>query len=178
MGYADGHPVRMIGGRIALDFLNTADWTAAGEICHETLAALADLRVWSDALGLPDTRLPSDIAEAHHLRRTLRARFVMGGQHQDGPMPDIGRVTLDSNEALVNLRARAILEIVTLSALSILADPQELARVKLCPGHDCGWLFLDETRNSRRTWCMMETCGNRAKATRHYARRTKRADQH
>lgn len=36
----------------------------------------------------------------------------------------------------------------------------------------CGWLFLDTSRNRSRRWCSMETCGNRAKAMRHY-RRTK-----
>ena len=56
------------------------------------------------------------------------------------------------------------------SALAILADPCELERIKLCPGHDCVWLFLDETKNARRKWCLMEVCGNRAKANRHYAR--------
>ncbi len=34
----------------------------------------------------------------------------------------------------------------------------------------CGWLFLDTSRNRSRRWCSMETCGNRAKAMRHYRR--------
>lgn len=34
----------------------------------------------------------------------------------------------------------------------------------------CGWLFLDTSRNRSRRWCSMETCGNRAKAMRHYQR--------
>jgi predicted RNA-binding Zn ribbon-like protein len=32
----------------------------------------------------------------------------------------------------------------------------------------CGWLFLDTSRNHSRRWCSMESCGNRAKAMRHY----------
>ena len=47
----------------------------------------------------------------------------------------------------------------------------ELARVRLCGGTDCGWLFLDTSPNRGRRWCSMEACGNRAKARRHYARR-------
>lgn len=31
---------------------------------------------------------------------------------------------------------------------------------------DCGWLFLDSTRNASRRWCDMAACGNRAKAKR------------
>ncbi|HYD98134.1 MAG TPA: ABATE domain-containing protein [Alphaproteobacteria bacterium] len=38
-----------------------------------------------------------------------------------------------------------------------------LDRVKVCPGHHCGWLFLDTTKNGTRRWCSMEVCGNRAK---------------
>ena len=30
--------------------------------------------------------------------------------------------------------------------------------------------FIDNTRNHSRRWCSMESCGNRAKAGRHYAR--------
>ena len=37
---------------------------------------------------------------------------------------------------------------------------------------DCGWLFLDTSRSGRRRWCSMQSCGNRAKARRFYARAT------
>ncbi len=67
-------------------------------------------------------------------------------------------------------RDTALERIVGLSAVSVLTAAQELERVELCPGEDCGWLFLDESKNRRRRWCSMETCGNRAKARRHYQR--------
>ncbi len=44
-------------------------------------------------------------------------------------------------------------------------------RVSECRSDDCGWLFLDQTRNHSRQWCDMQGCGNRAKARRHYTRR-------
>ncbi|MCG8569008.1 MAG: CGNR zinc finger domain-containing protein [Spirochaetes bacterium] len=44
----------------------------------------------------------------------------------------------------------------------------DLKRLKKCPMSDCGWLFLDISRNNSRKWCSMETCGNRAKAQRFY----------
>ncbi len=34
----------------------------------------------------------------------------------------------------------------------------------------CGWLFFDTSRNRSRRWCSMDSCGNRAKAKRHYQR--------
>jgi predicted RNA-binding Zn ribbon-like protein len=48
---------------------------------------------------------------------------------------------------------------------------EEITRVKRCNG--CGWLFLDTTRDGRRRWCDMKICGNRAKARRHYEKRTR-----
>jgi predicted RNA-binding Zn ribbon-like protein len=36
-------------------------------------------------------------------------------------------------------------------------------RVKACPGPDCGWVFVDGSRNASRRWCQMSECGNRAK---------------
>lgn len=47
----------------------------------------------------------------------------------------------------------------------------KLSRVGQCAAENCGWLFLDTTRNHSRRWCEMEHCGNRAKAKRHYRRR-------
>ncbi|MGH7458922.1 MAG: CGNR zinc finger domain-containing protein [Longimicrobiaceae bacterium] len=41
-----------------------------------------------------------------------------------------------------------------------------LDRVGECAGDDCGWLFLDLSRNRSRRWCDMSDCGNRAKMRR------------
>ena len=46
----------------------------------------------------------------------------------------------------------------------------ELAVVRICDSDECDWLFLDKTKNHRRRWCDMKTCGNRVKARRHYER--------
>ena len=46
----------------------------------------------------------------------------------------------------------------------------ELALVRICGSDECYWLFLDKTKNHRRRWCDMKTCGNRVKARRHYER--------
>ncbi len=45
------------------------------------------------------------------------------------------------------------------------------ARIKQCAGCDC--VFHDESRNGRRVWCSMETCGNRAKVGRWRGRRSR-----
>jgi predicted RNA-binding Zn ribbon-like protein len=59
---------------------------------------------------------------------------------------------------------------VTRSAADLLVRGP-LERVRECPGAgNCGWLFFDVSKNARRRWCEMRSCGNRAKARRHHAR--------
>jgi len=59
---------------------------------------------------------------------------------------------------------------VALSAADLLTSA-DIDRVGECADdRGCGWLFYDRSRNRQRRWCSMETCGNRAKAHRHYER--------
>jgi predicted RNA-binding Zn ribbon-like protein len=53
------------------------------------------------------------------------------------------------------------------SAASLLASDKELAHVRQCRGENCGWLFIDSSKNHSRCWCDMRDCGNRAKVRRH-----------
>jgi predicted RNA-binding Zn ribbon-like protein len=64
-----------------------------------------------------------------------------------------------------------LLEQVTCEAVRSVADlllTNRLERVRQCG--ECGWLFYDSSRNQSRRWCEMNSCGNRAKARRHYER--------
>ncbi|MBO1903003.1 CGNR zinc finger domain-containing protein [Leucobacter weissii] len=45
------------------------------------------------------------------------------------------------------------------------------ARVKICPGDDCGEAYYDRSRNSSRVWCDMAVCGNLAKVRANRARK-------
>ncbi len=51
------------------------------------------------------------------------------------------------------------------SAVKLLSSDL-LSRVKICSGDDCGWLFLDTSKNKSRQWCDMKDCGNLAKVRR------------
>jgi predicted RNA-binding Zn ribbon-like protein len=55
-------------------------------------------------------------------------------------------------------------------AAAELLTSEELGFVRTCAAADCGWLFLDRTKNHRRRWCDMKSCGNRDKARRYYRR--------
>lgn len=67
----------------------------------------------------------------------------------------------------------ALLAPVLWSAADLLAGPRQ-ARVRACSNPACGWLFLDDSKGANRRWCSMASCGNRAKAHRHYARQKAR----
>ncbi len=56
------------------------------------------------------------------------------------------------------------------SVLRLIAMPDP-ERMKIC--RNCGWLFIDRSKNKSRAWCDMAVCGNRAKANRHYRRKKK-----
>lgn len=43
-------------------------------------------------------------------------------------------------------------------------------RIRRCANEECLWLFLDESKSGTRRWCDMASCGNRAKARRHYSK--------
>jgi predicted RNA-binding Zn ribbon-like protein len=45
-----------------------------------------------------------------------------------------------------------------------------LGRIRSCAAPDCGWWFVDETKNHSRRWCDMKICGNREKIKRFRAR--------
>ena len=51
-----------------------------------------------------------------------------------------------------------------------LLTSEDAQYIRECGAEDCGWVFLDKTKNHRRRWCEMKTCGNRAKAKRYYER--------
>ncbi len=59
------------------------------------------------------------------------------------------------------------------SAADLLTS-DKLRDVRACAAEDCRWLFLDISKNHSRRWCDMQTCGNQAKARRHYNRQHER----
>lgn len=46
----------------------------------------------------------------------------------------------------------------------------EHGALRECAADNCGWLFMDGSRNQSRRWCDMKTCGNRAKVRRYHER--------
>lgn len=63
--------------------------------------------------------------------------------------------------------APALLAPVLWSAADLLVEAPR-RRIRICSNPECGWLFIDASKNGTRRWCDMSSCGNRAKARRHY----------
>jgi predicted RNA-binding Zn ribbon-like protein len=47
-------------------------------------------------------------------------------------------------------------------AFQLLVSP-DAERLRVCGGENCGWVYVDRSRNGLRRWCEMETCGTTAK---------------
>src|SRR5207247_343918 len=78
-------------------------------------------------------------------------------QRKDGTFASLGMLATDSRAQIMRFSSAARRHLKRLTSA-------ELGRLKKCPSANCGWIFLDTTRNRTRRWCDMKVCGNRAKA--------------
>lgn len=191
--------LRLIGGRLCLDFVNTCNRPAPGAF-KEHLRDYGDFITWAqhcalltnaDAMQLRIVAADDPAQAAHTLTtaRTLRETLYQLLHTRRPPSQDDLRVL---NELLAAAPARtrlvvgatgvawnntvqcdkldALLWPIAWSAADLLTSG-EAALVHQCAGDGCSWLFLDTTPKQSRQWCSMEDCGNRMKVRRHYARK-------
>lgn len=183
--------VDLRGGVLCLDFANTVDWVDGVAIKDEVFQQPAHLARWGKRVGLGRSARAGDgeLAAALELRQALHGTFaaIALGARPHG----LDVIARHHAEAAASARLAAAAEgtwqlawpasdprrvrfAVAVDAVALLADGGRLPRVRFCPGHDCGWLFLDTS--GRRRWCSMDTCGSRAKMRRLYERQ--RAARH
>jgi predicted RNA-binding Zn ribbon-like protein len=144
---------------------------------------------WGRRLGLTSARPPkadeAELVAAHELRLALHAIFAAVGRAGAPPAAALELLEATHAEAAAVGRLarrdgtwaldwpardpRRVRFAVAVDAIALLGDPERLARVRLCPGRNCGWLFLDAS--GRRRWCSMSACGSREKMRRMYERR-------
>jgi predicted RNA-binding Zn ribbon-like protein len=169
---ADPRP--LIGEPLALDLLNTR-WMREGAV-QDLLGDLDGLTVWLTANGL-DQRFAAD---APTLRHTLQARDALRkavDSHSTGDVDavlDHGRIratlTTEGPGEVPEFRDEAWgpAWLAARDYLRLLATAPD--RIRGCAHEACILHFFDTSRNGTRRWCSMAACGNRAKASRHYAR--------
>jgi len=56
------------------------------------------------------------------------------------------------------------------SAANLLTS-EEAVRIRVCAALECGWMYVDRSRNGLRRWCQMETCGTLEKSRRRAEKR-------
>lgn len=173
-------PRPLIGEPLSLDLLNTR-WVEGGSE-RDLLTGVDGLAVWLASAGLAG-RCTADGAALAAVRR---AREVLAAAAAD-PTAHPEAVREGLNEVLAHGRVRRVMtpdgpcdepetdDAAWLAAWLAVDDYLRLlrldpARIRRCAHPKCVLHFFDTSQNRRRRWCSMAVCGNRAKASRHYAR--------
>jgi predicted RNA-binding Zn ribbon-like protein len=173
---------------LCLEFANTRYWRGQ-TTPTETLNTAEDLSAWATTNVSRDARpLPKrEFERALEARETIYRVFDATARGKTPAAPDLQALNalLAASPARATLRRERSgfawdVDVRGTTALSHLAPVLwsagdlltggRLDRVKRCANPECGWLFLDDSRAGRRRWCSMSSCGNRAKARRHYHR--------
>ncbi len=172
---------RFVGGALALDIANSVILRHLPEKRVDRLADLQNLAALPSAasalsaegplFGPLQQPRPEEVGELIALREAIDLYFRTRLRERDEP-----RLLADLLEriALALRRKPQEGDLIASTARSalMLVSGASAERMKIC-GH-CGWLFLDRSKNRSRTWCDMTVCGNRQKASRHYAARRNR----
>ena len=189
-------PFPFVAERLWLDFVNTdtggrgadalhdfprfVSWLEAAQVLDPERAGSMERR----ALQQPAGAL-AVLGDARRVRSVLRSLAERGAGASDARVEALGEINRvlgrSAGTRRVELRedgtfARAFVAVgdafagLLIPIVESAADAlilAELERVRRCADPRCGRVFQDETKNGRRRWCDMATCGNRAKAARH-----------
>jgi predicted RNA-binding Zn ribbon-like protein len=184
-----GHvPFLWIGNHPATDLCNTEPVIEGDRV--ELLPDFDALVTWARRAGVlanlgtgalsPAARRDT-LAFVHRLRAALRHPLESG--HRDtAALRRVNQVVAEEAGVLyvssapddpIVLRAPTIAAQLRLDVAAAVLDVfrYEPRLVRRCANPECVLLFLDVSKTGRRRWCDMATCGNRAKAAAHYARR-------
>lgn len=186
----------VVGGDVALDFVNTVD----GEPAFDHLQSYGDLVAWGHRVGLISEEAarhlmrevrerPAEAETTHARALALRDvlyeifRAIAGGER---PL-SVHLETLCGYESEALARATlapdgdnfvwawpderdlgSVIYPVVHAAVELLTKGR-LDRIKGCVA--CHWIFLDLSKNKSRRWCSMEVCGTNEKVRRYLSRR-------
>ncbi|MEV8375023.1 CGNR zinc finger domain-containing protein [Kribbella sp. NPDC056861] len=187
-----------VGADPVLDFLNTrSEFDGRGPAASEWLTSYEAFVIWNGYVGLLSDASVFRLIEQASGRPTDATRRLDAAKEFRADLYDVltDEAATGSFDAVARAVARATarrqLSAVPAEGIGVRASwelPEDLGlpldqlallaselltgtardHIRLCPGDNCGWLFLDP--RGRRRWCSMATCGNRAKVRAHAAR--------
>jgi predicted RNA-binding Zn ribbon-like protein len=192
--------LRLDGGVLCLDFVNTIPDRFDGSN-RDHIQTFNDLIYWARKAKVIDSAQTASLEKAVHanerkakdffteaiqLRGLIYSLFQPVAQQQKLKSPDLEQFNKLVSKYFPFLQIVAdrdrfaeqwsfesnhfysITAPIVKSAYELLLS-DKLHRVKQCP--NCGWLFLDATKNGKRRWCSMQDCGNAVKALEYYYRK-------
>jgi predicted RNA-binding Zn ribbon-like protein len=149
------------------------------------------------ARAMPD-EAEEALSRARNLREALHDIFSALMNHEAAPQSAMDRCNANLRDAALHSRLiqhqtvqreviqreprcewrfddltssfNAMLWPIARAAADLLASG-DLPLVRACSSPTCRWFFLDTSKNHRRRWCDMKSCGNRAKVRRFYAKK-------
>ena len=194
--------MRLDGGLLCLDFINTVHGRREDPL-RDYFSGIHDFIDWAKRLGVIDSKTEKKLTGEAESRSEKSARFfsnaisfrelifvIFWNIISEKKVPptqlkkynDMLRIYfpyLQIKQSNKGFEEQWLLEETDFKRLlaPILNDSYEtllsdkLRRIKECS--NCGWLFYDTTKNGKRRWCSMQTCGSNVKALDWYYRQKK-----
>lgn len=195
--------IRLDGGRLCLDYVNTINDRFTRSNVVDYILTINDLIDWALRLQIIDEDLhlqfikyatdnpqgaKTFFKEAISLRELLYGIFSRISRDKDVQSQDIIKFNKLISQYFSKLQLKYsngkylqfwnfgkgdfhyILAPVVMDAYTLLLD-NRYDRIKECP--KCGWIFDDKSKNGKRKWCSMQTCGSNVKALEWYHRQKK-----
>jgi predicted RNA-binding Zn ribbon-like protein len=182
--------IRLDGGRLCIDFANTIHDRFAEEV--EDYVATPERYVeWArrcDAIGAGEgadildgdaerERLMADVRSLRDAAYLLLSASVDRVPLPQGPLLVENRWLINARQSqsltengLLTLHAepgdlRLPLKRIALDLVDTIADARagKLRLARCANRSSCGWIFADTSKNGRRKWCAMQTCGTLSK---------------
>ena len=193
--------LELVGGTLSLDFANTINSRHKPE--HDYLLTYSDLVYWAGKVEIlssgqvrnlkqratQDMRKADKALEKSRTARELIYRIFSAIARQSKPEEEDlntiirlyqetianGHFVRTENHYKIDWKTEATFDALLwpiISSAQKLLVSLELNQVKECL--NCGWLFLDTSKNQSRRWCSMNTCGTRDKMRRYHSRLRKK----
>lgn len=170
----------LIGGHLLVDLVNTVSWRLDGARRIDRLATQMDLADWCAAVGLSPGDTPlEDVTRLREIAYRVLRPMARGERPAQADLDALRRLIVEAMTTaqppapdlvrLLDWQVDGLVGTLAMAAARLL-ERADLTRLRECQDDDCGWLFLDRSKNGSRRWCSSADCGNRARAKRHYER--------